>query len=126
MAAGVLATGNNLRSALLTDTSVACADSITAISNSKGLVYSSSVVGCGLATRSRLKMARRFSAFMVLGSCVFIGAFFFQAGGVDCCLNDGFFACLFGLLFRCLAAFGFYLAQFRGGLGSKPGLVFLF
>src|SRR5258708_35205843 len=104
MAAGVLATGNNLRSALLTETSVACAESITAISNSKGLVYSSSVVGCGLATRSRLKMARRFSAFMVFGSSVFIGVFFFQAGAFDRGLDDGFFATLFGLLFPRLTA----------------------
>jgi hypothetical protein len=46
-AAGVFATGYSLRVALLTDTSVACADSNTAISNSNGVLYSSSVVGCG-------------------------------------------------------------------------------
>ena len=61
---GVFATGNSLRIALLTDTSVACADSSTAISSSNGVVYSSSVVGCGFRLRSVSKMARRLFAFI--------------------------------------------------------------
>jgi hypothetical protein len=57
MACGVFATGYSLRVALLTPTSVDCADSSTAISSSKGVLYSSSVVGCGLASRKRLKIS---------------------------------------------------------------------
>ena len=53
MACGVLATGNNFRVALLTPTSVACAERVTATSNSNGLEYSSSVTGCGLSSRRR-------------------------------------------------------------------------
>jgi hypothetical protein len=49
MACGVFATGNSLRVALFTPTSVAWADSSTAASSSNTLVYSSSVLGCGLA-----------------------------------------------------------------------------
>ncbi len=49
MACGVFATGNSLRVALFTPTSVACADSSTAASSSKGVLYSSSVSGSGLA-----------------------------------------------------------------------------
>ena len=57
MAWGVRATGKSLRVARFTPLSVACADRITAISSSKGVVYSSSVRGAGLAAFSRLKMA---------------------------------------------------------------------
>ena len=49
MACGVLATGYSLRVALLTPTSVACAESSTAASSSKGVLYSSSPglgIGC--------------------------------------------------------------------------------
>ena len=53
--AGVFATANSRRVALLTPTSVACADSSTAASNSKTLVYSSSVFGSGLAAFSVAK-----------------------------------------------------------------------
>jgi hypothetical protein len=53
IACGVFATGYSLRVALLTPTSVACADSSTAISSSNGVVYSSSVTGFGLAARKR-------------------------------------------------------------------------
>src|SRR5690606_35708706 len=53
IAAGVLATGNRRRVALLTPTSVAWADSATATSNSNGVLYSSSVVGRGLSSRRR-------------------------------------------------------------------------
>ena len=42
---GVLAWGKSLRVATFTLLSVACADRITAISNSNGEAYSSSVVG---------------------------------------------------------------------------------
>ncbi|MBF8269896.1 MAG: hypothetical protein HW386_1605 [Gammaproteobacteria bacterium] len=52
MAAGVLATGYNLANALLTLTSVAWADRITATSNSNGVVYVNSVVGFGFAACS--------------------------------------------------------------------------
>ena len=53
MACGVFATGKSLRIALLTPTSVACADRITATSNSKAVVYSNSVVGFGFSARRR-------------------------------------------------------------------------
>ncbi len=49
IACGVLATGYNLRVALLTPTSVACALSNTDANNSNTLLYSSSVTGAGLA-----------------------------------------------------------------------------
>ncbi len=49
----VLATGNRRRVALLTPTSVACADRVTATSSSNGVLYSSSVVGLGLSSRRR-------------------------------------------------------------------------
>ncbi len=55
IAAGVLATGNNLRVARLTPLSVACAERITAISNSNGVEYSSSVTGCGFNAAKRSK-----------------------------------------------------------------------
>ena len=57
IACGVLATGYSLRVALLTPTSVDCADSSTAISSSNGVVYSSSVTGLGLAARRRAKIS---------------------------------------------------------------------
>ena len=63
--AGVLATRNSRRVALLTPTSVACADSSTAVSSSNTVVYSSSVAGCGLAARKVAKngsMSARFKA----------------------------------------------------------------
>ena len=53
MAAGVFATGKSFRVALLTPTSVACADSVTATSSSYGVLNSSSVVGFGLSFFSR-------------------------------------------------------------------------
>src|SRR5690554_5877474 len=53
IACGVLATGYRRRVALLTPTSVACADSRTAISSSNGVEYSSSVVGFGLSSDRR-------------------------------------------------------------------------
>ncbi|MOA33531.1 hypothetical protein D3C78_1548310 [compost metagenome] len=53
---GVLATGNSRRVALLTPTSVAWADSSTAVSSSNTLVYSSSVLGRGLAA---LRVAKK-------------------------------------------------------------------
>src|SRR5512139_2605176 len=65
MASGVLATGNSLRVARFTPLSVACADSTTATNSSNGVLYSSSVVGCGLTARRRLKISWRFAEFMV-------------------------------------------------------------
>ena len=59
MARGVRATGNSLRVTAFTLLSVACAERITATSNSNGVEYSSSVVGCGFAARNRSKIARR-------------------------------------------------------------------
>ena len=53
-AAGVGATGNSFTVALLTPTSVACAERMTAISNWKGVSYASSVVGVGLLSRRRV------------------------------------------------------------------------
>src|ERR1700709_1288584 len=67
--AGVLATGYMRRIALFTETSVACADSITEISNSNGDSCSSSVVGCGFRLCSVSKIARRFVGFIVFRSC---------------------------------------------------------
>src|SRR5574340_550322 len=64
MASGVLATGNSLRVARFTPLSVACADSTTATSSSNGVLYSSSVVGWGLAARRRLKISWRLAGFM--------------------------------------------------------------
>ena len=55
IAAGVLATGNNLRVARFTPLSVACAERITAISNSNGVECSSSVTGCGFNAAKRSK-----------------------------------------------------------------------
>ncbi|CDG97885.1 hypothetical protein XBP1_2830044 [Xenorhabdus bovienii str. puntauvense] len=57
---GVLATGYNFVVALLTLTSVACADSNTDISNSKEELKANSVVGCGLLFCKRVKIAIRF------------------------------------------------------------------
>src|SRR5690606_12671551 len=51
-------TGYSRRVALLTPTSVACADSTTATSNSNGVVYSSSVVGDGSIPASRANISR--------------------------------------------------------------------
>src|SRR6516225_738687 len=65
IAAGVLATGKRLRVAALTARSVVCAESITATSSSKGVVYRSSVVGDGLAACSRRKIALRVAGCMV-------------------------------------------------------------
>ena len=53
---GVGATTNKRRVALFTPTSVACADSKTAANNSNTLVYSNSVLGCGLAA---LRVAKK-------------------------------------------------------------------
>ncbi len=64
MACGVLATGNNLRVALLTPTSVDCADSSTATSSSNGVVNSSSLVGVGLAARRVAKKGSTWSFLM--------------------------------------------------------------
>src|SRR5699024_6191847 len=64
MASGVLATGNSLRVALFTPTSVAWADRITAIKSSNVELYSSSVVGDGLAAAKRAKMSVRSCVFM--------------------------------------------------------------
>src|SRR6184192_3028999 len=50
---GVSAALNRARVALLTPASVACADSTTATSNVKGLTYSSSPLGSGLAAATR-------------------------------------------------------------------------
>src|SRR5699024_12296738 len=66
MASGVLATGNSLSVALFTPTSVACADKITAINNSKSLLKLSSVVGLGRWAFKRLKISIRFCLFMVV------------------------------------------------------------
>ena len=63
IAAGVLATGKSFAVALFTPLSVACADSTTATSSSNGVACSSSVVGIGLASRRRSKIARRFAGF---------------------------------------------------------------
>ena len=68
MAAGVLATANNRAVALLTLTSVACADNITAINNSNAEANTSSVVGWGLWARKRLKISVRLTLFIFHGS----------------------------------------------------------
>ena len=54
---GGVGDGKRRRVALFTPLSVACAERMTAISSSKVLVYSSSVVGCGLASRKRRKLS---------------------------------------------------------------------
>ena len=59
-----MAPGKSFAGARFTPTSVAWAESITAISNSKGVPKSSSVVGSGLAARRRAKIAVRWSSFM--------------------------------------------------------------
>ena len=68
MRAGVLASGNSRRVALLTPTSVACADSSTAASSSKTLVYSNSLAGCGLPD---FKVAKKgsISAAFIAADC---------------------------------------------------------
>ena len=58
------ATGNNLRVALFTPTSVAWADSKTAASSSNTLVYSNSVLGMGLAAWSVAKKDSICSGFI--------------------------------------------------------------
>ena len=63
MAAGVLASRNKLRVARLTLLSVAWAESNTATSSSKVLLYSSSVTGWGFATAKRENISRRCAAF---------------------------------------------------------------
>src|SRR6266404_4289830 len=55
---GVSATSNNVRVALLTPASVACADSTTATRRVKGLRCSSSPLGSGLALRKRSNASR--------------------------------------------------------------------
>jgi hypothetical protein len=55
MAAGVLAMGKSLRVARFTPLSVACAESTTATSSSKGVVCSSSLFGSGIARARRRK-----------------------------------------------------------------------
>ena len=70
MARGVLATGNSLRVALFTPTSVACADSSTAAINSNGVVYSSSVSGVGLAACNVAKKSAM-SAFFMRSECLY-------------------------------------------------------
>jgi hypothetical protein len=62
------------RVALLTLTSVACADSSTAASSSNTLVYSSSVCGCGLAAASVAKKASMSSGLHRAGGSVLPGA----------------------------------------------------
>src|SRR5690606_30843268 len=64
IACGVFATGKSFAVALFTPTSVACAERMTATSSSKGVEYSSSVVGSGLASRRRLKISARLVLFM--------------------------------------------------------------
>src|SRR5512139_2320790 len=85
MASGVLAIGNSLRVARLTPLSVACADSSTATSSSNGVLYSSSVVGCGLAARRRLKISWRLALFIarrsLFGQALFQRPFFGLAFG---------------------------------------------
>ena len=51
IAAGVLATGKSVRVARFTPLSVAWAESTTATSSSKGVEYSSSLFGSGIASR---------------------------------------------------------------------------
>src|SRR5690554_1635996 len=65
MACGVGAAGNKCLVALLTPTSVACAESSTAISSSKVELYSNSVVGFGLLARRRSNISTRFCLFMI-------------------------------------------------------------
>ena len=64
MACGVPATGNSLRVALFTPTSVAWADSSTAASNSNTVVYSNSVLGSGLAAFKVAKKGSICAVFM--------------------------------------------------------------
>ncbi len=70
MACGVPATGNSLRVALFTPTSVAWADNSTAASSSKTVVYSSSVLGWGLAAFSAAKKGSICAVFMVVWGVV--------------------------------------------------------
>src|SRR5690625_279300 len=83
MARAVPATGNSLRVALLTPTSVACADRVTATSSWNGVAYSSSVVGLGLNSRRRVNMSTT-SAFFIGRSSAFargaLGAGAFDGG----------------------------------------------
>ena len=62
---GVFATAYSLRVALLTLTSVACAESKTAVNNSNTLVYSNSVTGCGFAAFKVAKNRAMSSLFIV-------------------------------------------------------------
>src|SRR3546814_3618887 len=62
--AGVPWSGKNLRVARFTDLSVACADRMTAISSWNVLLYSSSVVGLGLAACRRWNISVRLAMFM--------------------------------------------------------------
>jgi hypothetical protein len=64
MLAGVFATANSLSVTMFTPLSVACADRMTAINNSKVLLCLSSVDGLGMAALKRLNISWRFSAFM--------------------------------------------------------------
>ena len=66
MAWGVGAMANRRRVALFTLTSVAWADSSTAASNSKTLVYSSSVTGFGLAALRVAKKGSMAASFMTV------------------------------------------------------------
>ncbi|MNV46038.1 hypothetical protein D3C71_1378530 [compost metagenome] len=72
MACGVPATGNSLRVALFTPTSVAWADSSTAASSSNGVVYSSSVLGMGLAAFKVAKKGSMSDVFMGAGCVVYV------------------------------------------------------
>src|ERR1700723_3095201 len=60
---GVSAIANNAGVALFTPASVACADSTTATSSVKGLMYLSSPFGVGLAAARRSKIASVLAAF---------------------------------------------------------------
>ena len=73
----VPATGNSLRVALFTPTSVAWADSSTAASNSNTVVYSSSVLGSGLAARRVAKKGSMWAVFIIIVGGVGQGAGFF-------------------------------------------------
>src|SRR5258706_3264045 len=77
---GVSATGKSLRVAMFTPLSVACADRITATSNSKGVPYSRSDSGCGLSSCMRRKNSWRCDAF--------INAMFYVSSiACSCCVS---------------------------------------
>src|SRR5581483_1880573 len=122
MAWGVLATLNRRRVARLTLLSVARADSITAISSSNGVPYSSSVVGCGLSACNRRKISARLAAFTVELLSLLAGFILRGAGGGEPSAGALDRGSNGGSLFRRLVRFGGAVdhAQFVLRLHEQP------